>query len=208
MTILEWLNNNAARRPSDIEGDDGDIWVTKDRGDYITRAGMEHKVRFLADYTLSKVSSTWGSGKPINIGFSEKEQKWYGWSHRAIYGFGIGSKVSRGDCAYVGATPEDLIEDRARFFAELGEEKANIARAECQILPDRSGITILHAPMVLPMVSMENLAAAINGDDVPTEQIDIRKDSWSVKKCGRGEWAAKTLEDAKQMAVDFAEGVA
>lgn len=61
-----------------------------------------------------------------SIGFSEKEQKWYGWSHRAIYGFGIGSKVKKGDCAY-------------------------------------------------------------------TEE--------------RGEWTAKTLEDAKQMAMDFAKGV-
>ena len=24
------------------------------------------------------------------IGFSEKEQKWYGWSHRAFYGFKVG----------------------------------------------------------------------------------------------------------------------
>lgn len=28
-----------------------------------------------------------------SIGFSEKEQKWYGWSHRAISGFGIGDKI-------------------------------------------------------------------------------------------------------------------
>jgi hypothetical protein len=28
-----------------------------------------------------------------SIGFNEKEQKWYGWSHRAICGFGIGDKV-------------------------------------------------------------------------------------------------------------------
>ena len=34
----------------------------------------------------------------IGIGFSEKEQKWYGWSHRAIYGFGIGDEVKEGDC--------------------------------------------------------------------------------------------------------------
>jgi hypothetical protein len=27
------------------------------------------------------------------IGFSEKEQKWYGWSHRAIHGFGSGDKI-------------------------------------------------------------------------------------------------------------------
>lgn len=25
-----------------------------------------------------------------SIGFNEKDQKWYGWSHRAIFGFGIG----------------------------------------------------------------------------------------------------------------------
>jgi hypothetical protein len=31
------------------------------------------------------------------IGFSEKEQKWYGWSHRAFCGFGIGDKVKEGD---------------------------------------------------------------------------------------------------------------
>ncbi|MBN2256690.1 MAG: hypothetical protein JW704_02550 [Anaerolineaceae bacterium] len=28
-----------------------------------------------------------------SIGFSEKEQKWYGWSHRAIVGFGVGDKI-------------------------------------------------------------------------------------------------------------------
>lgn len=28
--------------------------------------------------------------------------KWYGWSHRAMYGFGIGDKVKKGDCAYNG----------------------------------------------------------------------------------------------------------
>jgi hypothetical protein len=34
-----------------------------------------------------------------SIGFSEKEKKWYGWSHRAIYGFKVGDKVKEGDCA-------------------------------------------------------------------------------------------------------------
>ena len=33
------------------------------------------------------------TGKTCNIGFSEKEKKWYGWSHRAICGFGIGDKL-------------------------------------------------------------------------------------------------------------------
>lgn len=30
------------------------------------------------------------------IGFNPREQKWYGWSHRAIYGFGVGSIVKEG----------------------------------------------------------------------------------------------------------------
>jgi hypothetical protein len=30
------------------------------------------------------------------IGFCESEQKWYGWSHRAIYSYGVGSTVDRG----------------------------------------------------------------------------------------------------------------
>jgi hypothetical protein len=36
------------------------------------------------------------------LGFSEKEQKWYGWSHRAIYGFGVGTKIKKGDVVYDG----------------------------------------------------------------------------------------------------------
>lgn len=32
-----------------------------------------------------------------SIGFSEREQKWYGWSHRAIFGFAVGDTVKAGD---------------------------------------------------------------------------------------------------------------
>ena len=46
-----------------------------------------------------------------SIGFCEKEQKWYGWSHRAIHGFGIGDVVDEGDCcASPGWTDEWLAE--------------------------------------------------------------------------------------------------
>lgn len=45
------------------------------------------------------------------IGFSEKERKWYGWSHRAFYGFGIGHIVKQGNCeASSGWTDEYLKE--------------------------------------------------------------------------------------------------
>ena len=33
-------------------------------------------------------------GGVCQIGFNPEEEKWYGWSHRAIHGFGIGDKVT------------------------------------------------------------------------------------------------------------------
>ena len=33
------------------------------------------------------------------IGFNDQEQRWYGWSHRAMASFGIGDVVEEGDCA-------------------------------------------------------------------------------------------------------------
>jgi len=32
-----------------------------------------------------------------SIGYSEKNKKWYGWSHRAIFGFKVGDTVKEGD---------------------------------------------------------------------------------------------------------------
>lgn len=34
---------------------------------------------------------------PKTIGYSPRTAKWYGWSHRAVAGFGVGSKVKKGD---------------------------------------------------------------------------------------------------------------
>lgn len=169
-------------------------------GGYI---GDEEAVKFFEERGIQPELAH-QSDKTCSIGFCEKEQKWYGWSHRAIYGFGIGSKVKKGDCGYIGATPEDLIEDRVNFFSDLGEETAKIKRDECQILPDKSGIRILHAPLVIPVA--DSIEDALDPDG-KCQMIGLTKDAVSIIKCGRGEWEAKTLDDAKQMAIDFADGV-
>jgi len=36
-----------------------------------------------------------------SVGYSIKDGKWYGWSHRAIFGFKVGSTCKEGDCHYV-----------------------------------------------------------------------------------------------------------
>jgi len=46
-----------------------------------------------------------------SIGFCEREQKWYGWSHRAIYGFGIGDEVKEGDCTNSSGLTKEYLEE-------------------------------------------------------------------------------------------------
>ena len=51
------------------------------------------------------------SGNICSIGFNEKEQKWYGWSHRAIFGFGVGDTVHEGDCTASSGWTEEYLKD-------------------------------------------------------------------------------------------------
>jgi len=53
-----------------------------------------------------------GRGLTCSIGFSERDQKWYGWSHRALHGFAIGDVVDSEDhlCACSGWTDKYLVE--------------------------------------------------------------------------------------------------
>jgi len=42
---------------------------------------------------LSQIQYAQADHTVCSIGFNEEEQKWYGWSHRAICGFGIGNRI-------------------------------------------------------------------------------------------------------------------
>lgn len=44
--------------------------------------------------------------------------KWYGWSHRAVFGFGIGDKVKKGDIAYKGKEYTIETEEQAKETAK------------------------------------------------------------------------------------------
>jgi len=210
MKVQEWLEKVAKSEKTtgfDSIGDPDDIpdsYVSKFDGSYITFVGFEDDslLKFLAEH---KVTESLTNG----VGFSPTEQKWYGWSHRAIYGFTIGSTCGKGDCHYVADTPEGLINDHAEFFANISQERADEKRAECQILDDRSGIRILHSQQIIPIAeSIDEALESIGNDEIGSlEAVDIAKDAYSVVKCGRGEWTAETLEDAKQMAIDFSIGV-
>lgn len=84
-----------------LPGDDTDEGVEMDvaytfRGDYL---GDKKDAEFL---TRKKgiMPESRCKGGVCSFGFSPKDGKWYGWSHRAIYGFEPGMEVTEGDCGF------------------------------------------------------------------------------------------------------------
>jgi hypothetical protein len=58
--------------------------------------------------------------KCCSIGFREKDQRWFGWSHRAMVGFGIGDKVFE----------EDFGDDHTPFVQHGKVEIKNMEQAK------------------------------------------------------------------------------
>jgi hypothetical protein len=132
------------------------------------------------------------------IGFNPIERKWYGWSHRAIFGFGIGSECKKGHCGYKASNEEDFIESAYSFWLD-GEYSSGDERIEIGIGKNYDG----------EKTRGVYLRYTFN-DSV--HNISLRRTEYThfepfPKTWGKGEWKAETLEDAKQMAIDFAESV-
>lgn len=130
--------------------------------------------------------------RTCSIGFCQEEQKWYGWSHRAIYGFGVGSQVKQGDCGYRAFDEADELLDCVRFW-DSDFHVDTTARVDI----NDNGEKCIFVEWVY-------------NDTVPNKKLRGTKNKMEVEYpdfFGRGEWTAKSLEDGKQMAIDFAEGV-
>lgn len=62
---------------------------------YIGR--LEDYMEFRKKYGMIFFQKSSKTAKSASIGYSLKHNRWYGWSHRAIYGFTIGDVVKEGD---------------------------------------------------------------------------------------------------------------
>ena len=85
--------------------------------------GDPHMARFLIMKKGIKPELAEPQDNICTVGFCERDQKWYGWSHRAINGFGLGSSIKEGDCTNqlpLGTTAHNLEEARtmAADFAD------------------------------------------------------------------------------------------
>lgn len=129
-----------------------------------------------------------------SVGWCDSERKWYGWSHRAMFGFGIGETIKKGDCAYrapdsdsFGRQVMDFHLDDERWYLDRQYKEAVNARGERGVL-----------------------ISAIYSDEVPNERLrGTRCEYFSPypKAFGRGEWVVRTLDEARIAACDFAESV-
>jgi len=190
MTNEEWLEANAKLVDSTIPDDLSKIWVSKIDESYLTHEGSVDNINHIVDRGLTQVQNMNNVAmNSANIGFSEDEQKWYGWSHRAFYGFGIGSEVNKGDCAYIPQNEDDYLDTMIKFWTEDGHVDVTGSHRE-----DDAGVEISWR----------------YADDIPNERLRSQISGCFHEypnKYGLGAWTAETLEDARQMACDFAEGV-
>jgi len=122
--------------------------------------------------------------KKVNISFNPISKVWYGWSTRSCdkrQYFGIGSKCKRGDICWTPRSKDDFI-----FYIVSRYDKDEIKSI--------------------------NTNAELNGQEgVKVTISSSKRNNCSTtlffthpKRYGRGEWIARTLDDAKQMAIDFA----
>ena len=152
-------------------------------GKYLGGLDTVEKLPFIRD--IAQFEYRTPTSTICSIGFSESEQLWFGWSHRAWYSFGIGSEIKKGDCGYQSKDLNDFKENFYNFWID-------------NILHNRSDVETYTFEIKNRSLTLRIFFK--NGkDDKFTTMIP--------EQFGRGEWIAQTLEDAKQMAMDYAEGV-
>lgn len=186
----EFIERVSVTVASNIPDDDGVVYRSRIDGAYFTRVGHEDEgFNFLIAKGITEQLQNCKniSNHTVNIGFNTVEQKWYGWSHRALFGFGVGSETKKGDVGYKPTDKDDYLEDCIRFWDDKEHENTHGVFVE-------GGVQI----------SWEY------GESIENEKP---RGGTSGVFCefpedyGAGEWVAETLDDAKQMAIDFAENV-
>ena len=148
-------------------------------------------IDFLIKNEITQVESIYHS-KVACVGYAPKRNKWWGWSHRGAYSFTIGSEVKKGDCAYNPANKEDHEANELAFWAgpEEGIENARIEHSKGK-------------GYIVGMYSLDP-------EKIPNERLRGKTYLHEIdypEKYGRGEWIAHTLDDAHQMAIDYATNV-
>jgi hypothetical protein len=175
-------------------------YVSKIDGSYLTFVGLENDLNFLLKFGVTdQIQSGFKIPSTSNIGFNPTAQKWYGWSHRAIYGFGIGGECKKGSCGYNADNAENFANYCLDFW---GKDEYSVGDDKFEFVKGMNYDNTKEVDGVLVSYTYN--------DKVPNEELrGTRYNNFTQypDKWGRGEWVAKNINDAKEMAIDFAKGV-
>ena len=171
-----------------------DAWYSKTDGSYLTFTSITTDIAWMAELGLTELQSTSPGGNTAQIGYHAPSNKWYGWSHRAVYGFGIGHEVKKGHAGYQPSSIDDFIEQRIAFWSD--EDTKNVKAVPATNNKGEKGVQV-----TWDYITPHPLLGEKGGSFVYLGP-EFSKGNW-----GKGEWTAETIDDAKQMAVDFARGV-
>jgi len=94
-----------------------DAAYSLDDGGYI---GLpEDAKKYMKEYGITNFYKARPEHNTCSVGWCPSKQKWYGWSHRAIYGFTVGDVVKEGDCCAMSGWTEE-------YLAEHPEEDTSL----------------------------------------------------------------------------------
>lgn len=155
-----------------------EVWKSKYDHSYLSHVCLDNDLQFLLDYKITD-QVTHG------LGFSPDNQTWYGWTHRGLYGFTVGSTCEIGDVHYKPSTLSELI-DNAR--KEWNDDL-------------RDNVTVEFVKEGVLKISW-TYKDTIPNPNLRGQYHEIEQE-YNSTSFGRGQWVASNLEDAKQMAIDL-----
>ena len=151
---------------------------TTDGGYYVGNSKWAYRIfqiRGLSDVQPSReiehAEANGGFGHTCSVGYSRLEEKWFGWSHRAIYGFGVGSTVKRGDCAYVPDNHTEMYDSLRSFFQEWDDDVRDWKENKYTLkltVAEMDGVVIVSGEQEMQKYAEE---PALDGAMVPTTAV-------------------------------------
>ncbi len=123
-----------------------------------------------------------------------RDGKWYGWSHRAIYGFQIGDTMEPGCSGYMPSTVEEMYDAQYQWHGWDADDEDKLEKHDLSI-------KVIEKDGMFEVTHSYGIARGGNLEDIVQG-----KETYMLRK-GRGVWTATTEEGARSMAEDFAESV-
>jgi len=192
--VNQWLKKVSFIKRIDINGEFYDAHVSKVDEGFLCLTNPFSKyggiIRTLTNHEIIPMRRS-SDTNTCSIGVGK--QGMYGWSHRAIGIFNIGSKINKGGIGYFPVDWDDFLDASRQFWED--DKFHNWTKSERGFDGDGVECAVVTYEM---------------NDSVPNEKIrgTVRTQYMHPPKVwGKGAWVAKTPEDAMQMAMDFAESV-